>query len=112
MSHFLKNITFHGILLDSLFDDDNSEFRAINQFITKGMQAGFVKPLKATVFNKNDVEEAFRYMAKGKHMGKILIKVNHSFISVIFNHYFSVYFLNINSLQRFCFFAFCINSKQ
>lgn len=36
---------------------------------------GIVKPLKTTVFDAADVEKAFRYLASGKHMGKVLLKV-------------------------------------
>jgi len=35
-----------------------------------------VKPLQTTVFDKDNVEAAFRFMSQGKHIGKILIKVN------------------------------------
>ena len=36
---------------------------------------GMIKPLKTTVFNADQLEEAFRFMASGKHIGKILIKI-------------------------------------
>lgn len=36
---------------------------------------GYIKPLKARLFDANDVEDAFRFMASGKHKGKILLKV-------------------------------------
>ena len=76
MSVFLKNIAFHGILLDALFEPGNLELLDIYRQLTDGIKTGFVKPLKATVFDKSDVEGAFRYMASGKHMGKVLVKVN------------------------------------
>jgi len=34
-----------------------------------------VNPLQTTVFERDDIEAAFRFMASGKHIGKILIKV-------------------------------------
>lgn len=34
-----------------------------------------VKPLPATVFDADKIEEAFRYMTTGRHIGKILLKV-------------------------------------
>lgn len=39
------------------------------------MQSNIIKPLKATIFDANQLEEAFRFMASGKHIGKILIKI-------------------------------------
>ncbi|CAC5370812.1 FASN [Mytilus coruscus] len=75
MSVFLKNISFHGILLDALFEDDNQDWLEVSQLLTKGIQSGAVRPLKSTVFSNSQVEEAFRFMAQGKHIGKVLIKV-------------------------------------
>ncbi|XP_029644700.1 fatty acid synthase isoform X1 [Octopus sinensis] len=75
MSIFLKNITFHGILLDALFEPGNKDWKKVANLLAKGIKSGAVKPLKTTVFDKTDVEAAFRYMAQGKHIGKVLIKI-------------------------------------
>lgn len=34
-----------------------------------------MKPLKTNVFDADDVEHAFRFMASGRHIGKVLLKV-------------------------------------
>ena len=39
------------------------------------LDKNIIKPLKTTVFNADQLEEAFRFMASGKHIGKILIKI-------------------------------------
>ena len=75
MSVFLKNITFHGILLDALFDEGNSEWSQVAELLTEGIKTGVVKPLNTTTFSKEEVEAAFRFMAQGKHIGKVLVKV-------------------------------------
>uniref|UniRef100_A0A8C3V264 Fatty acid synthase n=1 Tax=Catharus ustulatus TaxID=91951 RepID=A0A8C3V264_CATUS len=75
MSLFLKNVAFHGILLDSIFDEGNQEWEAVSELLKKGIRDGVVKPLKSTVFDKEEVEAAFRFMAQGKHIGKVMIKV-------------------------------------
>lgn len=31
--------------------------------------------MKTNVFEANDVEQAFRYMASGRHIGKVLLKI-------------------------------------
>ena len=36
---------------------------------------GAVRPLKATVFDRDQIESAFRFMAQGKHIGKVVIQV-------------------------------------
>ncbi|NWX54169.1 FAS synthase, partial [Promerops cafer] len=75
MSLFLKNVAFHGILLDSIFDEGNEEWEVVSELLKKGIRDGVVKPLRSTVFNKEEVEAAFRFMAQGKHIGKVMIKV-------------------------------------
>ena len=75
MGVFLKNVTFHGILLDALFDEGNCEWPEVASLLGKGIEAGVVRPLNTTVYDKEQVEAAFRYMAQGKHIGKVLIKV-------------------------------------
>lgn len=82
MALFLKNVTFHGILLDALFEADNHEWKEVYQLLKEGILGGVVQPLKTTVFERDQVEEAFRYMAQGKHIGKVVLQV--SLIYVIF----------------------------
>ena len=76
MAVFLKNISFHGILLDSLFEEGNSEWSTVSNLLAEGIKQGAVKPLNTTVFGKEDLEGAFRFMAQGKHIGKVLVKVS------------------------------------
>jgi fatty acid synthase len=77
MSVFLKNTTFHGILLDSLFDikSANSEKLEVVKLINEGIKNGSVRPLPATVFSESQVEQAFRFMGSGKHIGKVILKI-------------------------------------
>jgi fatty acid synthase len=44
MSVFLKNISFHGILLDALFEEDNQDWLEVSQLLTQGIQSGAVIP--------------------------------------------------------------------
>jgi fatty acid synthase len=75
MAVFLKNITFHGILLDALFEGDNDDWTTVSALLADGVKNGAVRPLKSSTFEKEDVEGAFRFMAQGKHIGKVVIKV-------------------------------------
>lgn len=36
---------------------------------------GVIKPLKTNIFDANDIEKAFRFLASGKHMGKVVLKI-------------------------------------
>ncbi|XP_046739717.1 fatty acid synthase-like [Diprion similis] len=74
MEQFLKGISFHGILLDNLFDAPSDLKIKLNAMLTEGMKTGAVKPLVRTVFPMDQVEAAFRYMAAGKHVGKVIVK--------------------------------------
>ncbi|XP_046739713.1 fatty acid synthase-like [Diprion similis] len=75
MEAFLKGISFHGILLDNLFNGFIEEKKIIWAMLTEGIKIGAVKPLVRTVFPMDQVEAALRYMAGGKHIGKVIIKI-------------------------------------
>ncbi|KAM4715440.1 fatty acid synthase isoform 2-T2 [Anableps anableps] len=75
MAFFLKNVAFHGILLDALFEEGNREWEEVSQLLKKGILEGVVQPLRTTVFQRDAVEQAFRYMAQGKHIGKVVLQI-------------------------------------
>lgn len=75
MALFLKNVAFHGILLDALFEEGNQEWEEVSQLLKEGIVEGVVQPLRTTVYEKDQVEQAFRFMAQGKHIGKVLLQV-------------------------------------
>ncbi|ESO05744.1 hypothetical protein HELRODRAFT_99033 [Helobdella robusta] len=74
MSIFLRNISFHGILLDALFSGSCCEWDEVSKLMVDGMASGVVVPLQTTVFERDAIESAFRYMAQGKHIGKVVIR--------------------------------------
>ncbi|XP_023313670.1 fatty acid synthase-like [Trichogramma pretiosum] len=75
MECFLKEISFHGIMLDNLFNAPDEQKRHLRDIMAVGLKNGAIKPLTRTVFPKDQMEAAFRYMAAGKHIGKVIIKV-------------------------------------
>ncbi|KAI4493375.1 hypothetical protein M0802_009435 [Mischocyttarus mexicanus] len=75
MSVFLKNTTFHGILLDALFETNCPEKREVVKLVSEGIRSGAVRPLQSTVFSEQQIEQGFRFMATGKHIGKVLLKI-------------------------------------
>lgn len=75
MEVFLKEISFHGVMLDSLFDSPPEWKMSLQRAVQGGIDNGAIKPLIRTVFEEDQIEHAFRYMAAGKHIGKVLIKV-------------------------------------
>ncbi|XP_030383066.1 fatty acid synthase [Scaptodrosophila lebanonensis] len=75
MSVFLKNTSFHGILLDSVMEGEEEMQNQVVSLVADGIKNGAVVPLPTSVFNDQQVEQAFRFMASGKHIGKVVIKV-------------------------------------
>ena len=63
-------------MLDALFEEDNQDWLKVSQLLTQGIQSGAVRPLKSTIFDNTQVEQAFRFMAQGKHIGKVLLQVH------------------------------------
>lgn len=61
MEHFLKEISFHGVMLDNLFYADKKWKIELREALNKGIREGAVKPLVRTVFAADEVEAAFRY---------------------------------------------------
>ena len=102
MSILLKNTTVHGILLDALFDarHDHPDKMAVYKLVKEGIASGAVRPLPSTTFTHQQVEQSFRfaivmssdypcfrellsvfvlfscrYMATGKHIGKVVLRI-------------------------------------
>ncbi|KAL6424858.1 hypothetical protein ACFW04_010040 [Cataglyphis niger] len=76
INFFQKGISFHGILLDKLFVDQHHKHKfQLFKMMTNGLENGTIKPLCVKVFPKSEIETAFRYMASGKHIGKIILKI-------------------------------------
>ncbi|GFS52214.1 fatty acid synthase [Trichonephila inaurata madagascariensis] len=75
---FLENIAFHAVFLDQLFDSSPKTMEILSELmglLKNGIKTGVVQPLDRTVLDRNSVEEAFRYMSKGIHVGKVLLKI-------------------------------------
>ncbi|KAK9875963.1 hypothetical protein WA026_011065 [Henosepilachna vigintioctopunctata] len=70
-----KECSFHGVMLDKFFDSTPPMKKIISSLLTKGLEDGMIKPLTTNIFQINEVEEAFRFMATGKHTGKVLLQI-------------------------------------
>lgn len=75
MSVFLKNASFHGILLDAICEEDGPDRKEVVRLVSEGIKSGAVRPLPSTVFTEQQIEQSFRFMATGKHIGKVLLKI-------------------------------------
>ena len=70
-----KEASYHGIVLDKLFDEVPEMKSKVINCLLEGIKIGFVKPLARILFNAAEVEDSYRYMMTGKHIGRILIKL-------------------------------------
>lgn len=70
-----RGASFHGIMVDAFFESNPSQKAKLMNHLRAGLRKGSIKPLVRTVFGRNEVEKAFRFMAGGKHMGKVLVKI-------------------------------------
>ncbi|KAJ4448693.1 hypothetical protein ANN_00083 [Periplaneta americana] len=75
MEVFLKGTSFHGIMLDNIFTAPVDVRQSLYNLMCEGLKSGAVQPLMRTVFPTKEVEQAFRFMASGKHIGKVLVKI-------------------------------------
>ncbi|KYQ50077.1 Fatty acid synthase, partial [Trachymyrmex zeteki] len=78
MSAFQKGISFHGVRLENMMIKNRicKWKRLLFTLVKDGLYDGTIKPIQAKIFLKTDIEEAFRYMASGKHIGKIIINIH------------------------------------
>lgn len=60
MSVFLKNTSFHGILLDSVMEGEADIIKEVVSLVADGIKNGAVRPLPTSVFNDKNIEQAFR----------------------------------------------------
>lgn len=72
---FQKEVSFQGVMLDQLFNGPPSVKQDIVRILIDGIKHGVVKPLNRTVFKYHEIEQAFKFMATGKHMGKVLVQI-------------------------------------
>lgn len=76
LNHFLRGITFKAVLMnlqDLIKNKDRA--RSIANQMKNDINSEIIKPLKTNVFAADEIEEAFRFLASSKHIGKVLINV-------------------------------------
>ncbi|XP_011203074.2 fatty acid synthase [Bactrocera dorsalis] len=78
MSCFLKEITFHGVLADRLEFASDEDIEYLKHMVDVDIEKGIIQPLPCTIFPAHEIEEAFRHLIGGKHIGKVLIQVRES----------------------------------
>ena len=71
---FINNISFHGVDLDQLLlNINNNSWNELYYEIKKLIKQNVIIPLPYTEFNSDKTDDAFRFLASGNHIGKVLI---------------------------------------
>lgn len=70
-----NNSSFNVISLDNVIQGDDETIDTVVGLVADGIRKGAVLPLPTTVFSSEQVDQAFRFMASGKHIGKVVVKV-------------------------------------
>ena len=81
--HSLRhNISFHAIDLSSMLVDDSTLPVSLLRRIFTDLEALTIHPLPHRIFPVSRLKEAFRTMAQGRHIGKLVISFQDSWIPV------------------------------
>lgn len=75
LHRFLRALSFTAVLVDFLFTAPPEEKMVLKRMLDRDIKAGIIIPLKTNVFLASEIEHAFRYLASGKHVGKVLLKI-------------------------------------
>ena len=79
---FYKGLSFFAIELSPLIKLRPQVFRALFLEVVERFEQNIFKPLPVRVFSAPDVAEAFKYMAQGIHIGKIVLTIKDQPVSV------------------------------
>src|SRR4029077_14151305 len=75
-----KNASFHVVAMDAVFAGDESLTREMLAQIAALVEKGALRPLPFRAFPANNVDAAFRLMAAGKHVGKVMVSFSETFV--------------------------------
>ncbi|KAG9239333.1 hypothetical protein BJ875DRAFT_491623 [Amylocarpus encephaloides] len=75
MSPFMDNITFSGLNMLSVYRDNIPLFARIIADMMRLLSQGIIKPVEPLrIMDYSQIEEAFRIMQMGKHIGKMVLR--------------------------------------
>jgi NADPH:quinone reductase-like Zn-dependent oxidoreductase/acyl carrier protein len=74
-----RNASFHVVAMDAVFSGDESLTRRMLEEISTLVESGSLRPLPFRSFPATRVDAAFRLMAQGKHIGKVLVAFPEAF---------------------------------
>ena len=76
-----RNASFHVVAMDAVFNGDEQLASQLLQEIAELVEGGELSPLPFRSFPACRVDAAFRLMAQGKHVGKVVVAFSEAFIA-------------------------------
>ncbi|XP_067214186.1 fatty acid synthase-like [Linepithema humile] len=76
LSFLSKGIQFFSVMLETLSIAPEKIKAHFNKIMTANLVNKAIQSIARKIFEKDEVEAAFRYMATGKYIGKIIIKIH------------------------------------
>jgi NAD(P)-dependent dehydrogenase (short-subunit alcohol dehydrogenase family)/acyl carrier protein len=75
-----RNASFHVVAMDAVFSGDEELTRAMLAELAELVEQGALRPLPFRAFPASRVDAAFRLMAAGKHIGKVIVSFPAAFV--------------------------------
>jgi acyl transferase domain-containing protein/acyl carrier protein/phospholipid N-methyltransferase len=75
-----NNASFHVVAMDAVFAGDESLARQMLAQIAGLVEERALRPLPFRAFPANNIDAAFRLMAAGKHVGKVVVSFPETFV--------------------------------
>jgi NADPH:quinone reductase-like Zn-dependent oxidoreductase/acyl carrier protein len=75
-----SNASFHVVAMDAVFAGNESLTREMLAEIVTLVEKGALHPLPFRAFPANNIDSAFRLMAAGKHIGKVIVSFPEKFL--------------------------------
>ena len=75
-----RNASFHVVAMDAVFSGDEALTREMLAELAELVEQGALRPLPFRAFPACRVDAAFRLMAGGKHIGKVVVSFPEAFV--------------------------------
>ncbi|XP_059608117.1 fatty acid synthase-like [Phlebotomus argentipes] len=72
---FIQEVEFQAVQIEAVFGEECEMRQDIIKLIQADIKKGVIQPIPATVFNANDVNEAFGYYSSKEHIGKVVLRL-------------------------------------
>ena len=76
MAFFRKRLSYHAVDLLGFAEDQPERFSALLREVLEAFEQGHLQPLPVQIFPISEAEKAFRLMAQGHHIGKLVMRLD------------------------------------